>query len=192
MKANTLAFSLILAAALWRIFCATHSALSNVAPITALAFCAAAYNRDRRFWLIPFTALALSDLWLNHYYSAHFGYSMTAPEILVRAASVATALVVGYIVASKRNVTTLLAGSLGSSLLFYLTTNTASWFNDIYYSHTIQGWWQALTIGRPEYPPTLWFFRNTLFGDLAFTCLFVFAEALVATKQSAISNKVAP
>ena len=34
------------------------------------------------------------------------------------------------------------------------------------------GWWQALTVGHPEFPPTILFFRNTLFGDLMFTGLF--------------------
>ena len=29
-----------------------------------------------------------------------------------------------------------------------------------------------MTIGRPEFPPTLYFFRNTLASDLLFTGLF--------------------
>jgi len=51
-------------------------------------------------------------------------------------------------------------------------TNTQSWAGDAFYAKTLAGWWQALTIGHPEYPPTIFFFRNTLFGDLMFTGLF--------------------
>ena len=75
MKNPTLAFILILLAALWRILSAFEPSLSNVAPITALAFCGAAYFRDWRWWLIPFLALMLSDLWLNYYHATRFGFA---------------------------------------------------------------------------------------------------------------------
>ncbi|MBI2497522.1 MAG: hypothetical protein HYV75_06255, partial [Opitutae bacterium] len=59
------------------------------------------------------------------------------------------------------------------SLAFYLATNTVAWAGDAFYPGTLAGWWQAMTAGHPEFPPTLWFFRNTLLGDLLFTGLFV-------------------
>jgi hypothetical protein len=40
------------------------------------------------------------------------------------------------------------------------------------YVKTAAGWWQAITVGRPEFPPTLFFFRNTLLSDLLFTGIF--------------------
>lgn len=82
MKTNLLALALILVAALWRVANVFEPSLFNVAPVTALAFCGAAYFRDWR-----------------------------------------------------------------------------------------RG--QAMAVGHPEFPPTLWFFRNTLVGDLLFTGLFV-------------------
>ena len=44
-----------------------------------------------------------------------------------------------------------------------------------------------MTVGHPEYPPTLWFFRNTLVGDLLFTGVFalVMARARVTKPQTA-------
>jgi hypothetical protein len=34
-----------------------------------------------------------------------------------------------------------------------------------------------MTIGHVEFPPTLWFFRNTLIGDLLFTGVFALVMA---------------
>ncbi len=67
------------------------------------------------------------------------------------------------------------AESSASSLLFYLVTNTDSWLGDAGYSHDAAGWWQAMTVGHPEFPPTLYFFRNTLVSDLLFTAVFALA-----------------
>jgi hypothetical protein len=59
----------------------------------------------------------------------------------------------------------------------------APWAADAYYPGTAAGWWQALTLGHPEFPPTLWFFRNTLAGDLLFTGLFVGAMAFATERN---------
>ena len=60
-------------------------------------------------------------------------------------------------------------------MLFYLVTNTASWASDAGYAHDAAGWWQAVTVGHPEFYPTLFFFRNTLLSDLLFTAGFAVA-----------------
>lgn len=85
------------------------------------------------------------------------------------------ALGIGRLVAARRNVPALLAGPLGSSLVFYIVTDTVAWAGDVFYPGTLAGWWQAMTVGHPEFPPTLWFFRSTLLGDLFFTGLVVAA-----------------
>lgn len=175
MKTHHIAVALILLAALWRGLAVFEPALFNIAPVTALAFCGAVYGRDRRWWLVPLAALLLSDLWLNHYHATRFGYTWTPGEMLLRAASVAAALGIGRLVARRRMAATLLAGTLGSSLVFYLATNTVAWAGDAFYPGSLGGWWQAMTVGHPEYAPTLWFFRNTLLGDLFFTGLFIAA-----------------
>lgn len=175
MKPHHLALALILLAALWRGLAVLEPAFFNVAPVTALAFCSAVFWRDRRWWLVPFAALTLSDLWLNHYHATEFGYTWSSGGMLLRAGAVAAALGIGRLVATRRSVPALIAGSLGSSLIFYLVTNTMAWAGDVFYPGSLAGWWQAMTVGHPEYPPTLWFFRNTLLGDLFFTGIFVAA-----------------
>lgn len=175
MKPKHLALALIFLAAFWRGLVVYEPSLFNVAPVTALAFCGAVFWRDRRWWLIPFAALTLSDIWLNYYYAIRFGYTWSLGEMALRAASIVAALGISRLVARRRSAATLLAGALGSSLVFYFATNTVAWAGDAFYPGTLAGWWQAMTIGHPEYPPTLWFFRNTLLGDLFFTGVFVVA-----------------
>jgi hypothetical protein len=184
MKTSLLALALILVAALWRIATVYHPALFNVAPITALAFCAAAYLRDWRWWLVPFAALTLSDLWLNQYHATQFGYTWSFGEMGLRGACFGGALGLGWLVARRCNVLTLAVGALGGSLIFYVGTNSVSWFTDPFYAKTVAGWVQALTVGHPEFPPTLWFFRNMLLGDLMFTGLFATVMALVAGRMA--------
>ncbi|MBM3851728.1 MAG: hypothetical protein FJ399_01080 [Verrucomicrobia bacterium] len=183
MKIQTsTALALILAAALWRVAAAFEPSLANISPITALAFCGALYFRDWRMWLVPLLALTLSDLWLNHYHATAFGYTWTFTEMLLRAGCLGVALGFGRLVARRRHAANLLSGALASSLAFYLVTNTAAWAADAYYPGNAAGWWMALTVGHPEFPPTLWFFRNTLAGDLLFTGLFVGAMAFAAAR----------
>ncbi len=45
------------------------------------------------------------------------------------------------------------------------------------------GWWQALTVGHPGLPSTLYFFRNTFASDLIFTAGFALAMEYVALRE---------
>ncbi len=169
------ALVLVVFAAAYRLLAVHEPALLNLAPLMALAFCSAVYAKDKRWWAVPFVALALSDLYLNHHYATTTGDTWSAASIAVNLACYAAALGLGALVAKRRSWLNLFSGALGGSLLFYLATNTAAWVADPFYAKTAAGWWQALTVGRPEFAPTLWFFRNTLVGDLLFTGLFALA-----------------
>ncbi|MEI6105538.1 MAG: DUF6580 family putative transport protein [Opitutae bacterium] len=166
------ALVLIILATLYRVLPTLDPGLSNFSPVMAIAFCGAVYFRRRGLWLVPFVALALSDLYLNHYYAREFGFSWPLSGLAGRTVCFAAALLLGAWVARRKSWLNLLNGSLLGAVLFYLVTNTQSWAADPYYAKTLAGWWQALTVGHPEYPPTVYFFRNTLFGDLMFTGLF--------------------
>jgi hypothetical protein len=61
-------------------------------------------------------------------------------------------------------------------------TNTASWLGDLTYLPNAAGWWQAMTVGHPEFPPTILFFRNTLVSDLVFTGVFALAMEYAARR----------
>ncbi len=163
---------LILAAAGWRIAAAWEPSLANFAPLMALAFCGGVYFRDRRMWLVPFAALLLSDLYLDHYYATQFSYHWTFGAAGIRALCFVLALGLGWMVSQRKSWGNLFAGTLGGALAFYLVTNSHAWWYDLSYAKTAAGWWQAMTVGHPQYPPTLLFFRNSLASDLFFTGLF--------------------
>src|SRR5581483_11901287 len=105
-------------AALWRGLVVFEPSLFNVAPVTALAFCGAVYWRDKRWWLVPFAALTLSDFWLNYYHATRFGYTWSGGEIVLRMGAIAAALGIGSLVARRRTVGALCAGALRSSIVF--------------------------------------------------------------------------
>jgi hypothetical protein len=167
-----LALVLLVAAASWRVLALHVPAFANFAPLMALTFCGAVYFRDRRLWLVPFVALMLSDLYLDHQYAAIYGETWLWQSVLVRLACFGLALPLGAWIAHHKSWLTLFGGALASSLFFYVATNTDAWIRDPFYAKTAAGWLQALTVGRPEFPPTIWFFRNTLVSDLLFTGMF--------------------
>ncbi len=182
-----LALALIVLSAVWRIVGAHVPALSNFAPLMALTFCGAVYFRDKRMWLVPFAALTLSDLYLDRYYAATFNETWAWQSVLVRLLCFALALPLGAWIAQHKSWLKLFAGSLAGSLFFYVATNTDAWLRDPYYAKTAAGWLQALTTGRPEFPPTIWFFRNTLASDLLFTGIFAWAMESVAQRRGELS-----
>ncbi len=136
----------------------------------AIAFCGALYSRKKLAVLVPLLALIISDIILN----VHYGVALFKGEVLAGYGCYAVASFFGLWVARHKNWKTLAGGALGSSLLFYVVTNSASWLGNPAYAQTMAGWVQALTLGEPGYPSTIYFFRNTLLGDVAFTCFFVF------------------
>ena len=166
------AIILIVLATLYRLLPTVDMSLSNFSPVMAIGFCGAVYFRNRWMWLIPFAALSLSDLYINWFYAREYGFHWPVSGVIARTACFAVALGIGAWVASRKSWLNLLNGSLLGALVFYIVTNTQSWAADPFYTKTLAGWWQALTVGHPEYPPTVFFFRNTLFGDLMFTGLF--------------------
>jgi hypothetical protein len=178
-----IALVLILLAAAYRLLPLMDVSLSNFSPLMAIAFCGGVYARDRRMWLVPFAALSLSDLFLDWFYTTKYGYPFPFLGFVARTACFAATVGLGAWVARRKSWLWLLNGSLLGAVLFYLVTNTQAWFSDPFYAKSLAGWWQALTTGHPEFPPTYLFFRNTLFGDLMFTGFFAGLMELVAHRK---------
>jgi hypothetical protein len=166
------AIVLIVLATLYRLLPTLDLGLSNFSPVMAIAFCGAVYFRQRWMRVIPFVALALSDIYINNFYAREYGFDWPLSGLVARTACFGVALLIGAWVARRKSWLNLLNGGLLGAIVFYLVTNTQSWAADPFYAKSLAGWWQALTVGHPEYPPTILFFRNTLFGDLMFTGLF--------------------
>jgi hypothetical protein len=170
------ALVLILAAVAYRIAAALliHSGttwLSNLAPLAAIALCAAAYFPKRYKFTVPMIALLISDVVLN----IHYGFSLLSPFVASHYLGFALVGGLGLLLQNRASLKTLLPASIAASVIFYVVTNTVSWVFDPGYVKNFGGLIQALTVGLPQYSatPTWMFFRNTILSDLFFTLLFV-------------------
>lgn len=170
-----LAIALIVLSAGWRILALHVPDLFNFSPLMALTFCGAVYFKDKRMWAVPFVALTLTDFYLDYYYATTFHEVWHWPSVAVRLVCFGLALPIGAYVAQHKNWVSLFGGALAGSLAFYIATNTDAWLRDPFYAKNFAGWVQALTVGRPQFPSTIWFFRNTLISDLLFTGAFALA-----------------
>lgn len=171
-------FLLILLVILYRVFMPIFNGWPNFAPLMALSFCAAIYWPGLTALFVPIGALFLSDLWLNHYY--HF--PLLGWEMLPAYLCYFIAWSLGIWVKHHKSWSTVLTGSLLGSFLFYVGTNTGSWLIEPLYAKTFAGWWQAITIGLPGYPPTYLFFKSSLLSDILFTGLFILTMELSLKK----------
>jgi Family of unknown function (DUF6580) len=145
--------------------------LLNFAPLAAIALCAAAYFPAKYKFTVPMIALLISDVVLN----IHYGFSLLSPFVLSHYVGFALVGCLGLLLQNRRSMKTLLPASIAGSLIFYIVTNSVSWFFDPGYVKNFTGLVQALTVGLPAYSstPTWIFFRNSLLSDLFFTLLFV-------------------
>ena len=165
----------------------------NFSVAYAFAFCAGVYFSRRLSWWLPLTVLLATDIGLNVYYQhAHPDYQVwSAPNLANLAfnyAAYAALIFLGRRFKPGTSFVKLLGGGLLGAILFYLITNTASWFFNPFhnpeYSKTLAGWIIALTKGTGGYPSTWEFFRSTLWSGGLFTALFVGAEKLTAPAES--------
>lgn len=147
-----------------------NPALHNFSPVLALFFCCALYLRGHLSWLTPTLAVIGSDLALNPTYGQNF----LEPFMLATYVGYATAFLLGKLVARQKKPLVILGGILGSSICFYLLTNSFAWISNPAYPKTVAGLAQSLTVGLPGYPPTYLFFRNSILSDLLFTGIFAF------------------
>ena len=139
----------------------------NFTPIAALALFAGVYASRISKWylLLPLGAMLLSDVFIGFY-----EWKVMA---LVYGSFLAIALV-GLLVRKYKNFGTVLLGSLGSAILFYLATNFAVWAFSGMYAPTFEGLMLSYTMALP-------FFKFTLAGNLIYTGLFFGAyEAALA------------
>lgn len=160
----------------------------------ALAFCGGVYLRRRTSWWLPLLVLFGTDVALNFYYQHKYpDSSVWSGSSLASLAFVyvayAAIVFLGRRFRPQSSFLSLLAGGLIGAVIFYLITNTASWFFSSDYAKTLAGWITALTLGIKGLPPTLDFFRNSLLSTGLFTGLFVAAEKLTAPAESPLEKE---
>ena len=165
----------------------------NFSAAYALAFCAGVYFVGRMAWWLPLTTLLITDIGLDLYYYFYLGWQVfewsKIEYQLFNYASYVCLIWLGRRFKPNSSFLGLLGGGILGALLFYIITNTASWFFNPFgnpeYTKTLVGWLKALTIGTAGWPQTWEFFRNTLLSGGIFTGLFVGAMKMTEASESA-------
>jgi len=154
----------------------------NFSVVYAFMFCAGVYFPKRLAWWLPLGAMMMTDVLLNifYYQVAPLGF-----YLLLNYAIFAALIALGKWFGPRASFFKLLFGGLLGAVIFYLVTNTLTWWQDPFYLKNAAGWIQALTVGHPNWHPTTWeFFRNTLLSAGLFTARFVGAEKLTSSAES--------
>ena len=149
----------------------------NFSAALALFLCTGAFIGIRRFWWIPLVTMLLTDIALNLHYAVNHEYEgpLFPLSLLPNYLAYGLVLCLGGLAGSRASIRRMLGSGAAAAALFYLVTNTAAFLNDAEYPRTLSGWVDALTIGKPGFPPTWTFFRNSLVSTLLFTSLFTLA-----------------
>ncbi len=161
----------------------------NFSAAYALAFCAGVYFPSRLKWALPLAMFIAINILTN----IHYGVSPFHRYLIVKILAFSALIWLGTRYSARHSTLKLVGGGLIGAFLFYLITNTASWFWDPAYTKTLGGWLQALTIGTPGFPPTIAFLFNSLLSGGLFTGLFVGAMKLTEeSDQKADESETAP
>jgi len=183
------ALILIIAVTLYRVCYAlagSPGAWANFSPLAAVLLCSAVYLPRKAILLAALAPLLVADIFLN----AHYHAPIADTGMISRYFCFGLILLLGYAVrhTHKYKMLYLFGSTFAASCLFYLITNTATWVSTADYAKTLPGWFQALTVGLPGFPPTLLFFRNTVLSDLFFTALFVTTQAIFSKSPTRITE----
>ncbi|MDQ5900435.1 MAG: hypothetical protein QG600_13 [Patescibacteria group bacterium] len=130
--------------------------LPNVTPLAAMALTGSLYMERKYAFILPLSALFLSDLLLGFHDTMVFVYA----GFLITG-------VIGLWIKKKYSLKRVVSGTLLSSFIFFLLTNAGVWLVSSMYEKTFLGLMQSYTMALP-------FLRNSVLGDLGYTLAFVF------------------
>lgn len=159
------------------------SLLPNFSPWMALVFTGTLVFRQGTlpWWSWPLLLLGVDLIGMG---SQLWSYADGRAEVFLTYGLYALAAWVASRLRGRLGVMQTLLGMVVCSTLFYLLTNTLSWWVAPYYTKDLQGLVQALTTGLPAFPPTWTFFRNSLLSDLGFSALLLAAFNAEAKARS--------
>jgi hypothetical protein len=127
-------------------------------------------GRKHLAFLVPFAAMFFSDLILGFHKDMWAVYSAFAITVMI-----------GTLIRNRVKVSGIIAGSLVSSLLFFLLTNFAAWLGNPFYPQTFSGLMQSYLAGLVFFNNGslgISFFVNEIAGALFYNGLFFGAYAL--------------
>ena len=164
----------------------------NFSAVYALMFCAGVYFPKRLVWWLPFTTLFITDLLLNGVY---YHVRLIGPEMIGNYLAYLGMVLLGRNFSPRASWLALVCGGLLGAVVFYLVSNTFSWFFNPFhnpeYARNLSGWFIALTRGTAGYAQTWEFFNKTLLSGGLFTGLFAGAMKLVEAAEPKEEEKPA-
>lgn len=128
----------------------------NFTPIAAIALFGGVYMGRKQAFILPIFAMILSDFII--------GFD-SIPMRLTVYGSFLIMVLVGLWLKNHNKFGNILAASVFSSLLFFVTTNFMVWTQGLLYAKNLTGLIESYTFAIP-------FFRNTLLGDLFYSGIF--------------------
>jgi hypothetical protein len=128
----------------------------NFTPIIAMSLFSGAEIRDKRFaFLLPLIAMLITDAFLGFY-----------TGILVTYSALMIITLFGFLLRNRVNVVSVILGSLGASVIFFLVTNFALLYPTVMYPHN----WQGIV---ESYVKAVAFYRqsnfSSIYGDLIYS-----------------------
>jgi hypothetical protein len=149
----------------------------NFTPVAAMALFGGAHF-DRKSWAfaVPLAAMLLSDAVLEWVFGR--GFHALTPVVYL---SFVAIVCLGFLLRRRRSVATVAGAALGSSVLFFLTTNLAVWAAGDLYPRTAAGLAACYVAAIP-------FFGATLAGDLFYTALLFGAFALAERRFGLVAR----
>jgi hypothetical protein len=129
----------------------------NFTPLLAIAlFGGARFNSRTAAFAVPVLAMFLSDLGLELMHGT--GFHALMPVVY---AAVVAGVVIGFPLRDRVRVGGMIAGAVGSSIFFYITTNFTVWLAWDMYPKSALGLLHCYAAALP-------FFRNTLASTLVY------------------------
>jgi hypothetical protein len=143
----------------------------NFTPVAAIAlFGGAHFSKRWLAFLVPLLALFVSDLIIGF-------HSFMLPVYL----SFGLVVLMGGLLKGRIRPGTVIAGSLGASLLFFLITNFAVWIGSPYYPQTFAGLLSCYGMAIP-------FFHSGMLGDLFYSGVFFGGYYLVEQRYPVLKE----
>lgn len=135
----------------------------NFAPISAIALFGGVYFSRKTALVLPIGAMLVSDLFIGFY----------SPLLMISVyGSFLLTVILGFWLKKCKKVSTILASSVLSAVLFFFLTNFAVWVFTSWYAKTFSGIMQCYLMALP-------FFRNTILGNLFYAICFFGVYELV-------------
>jgi hypothetical protein len=135
----------------------------NFTPVGALALFSGAYLSKRLGFIVPIVVMGVSDFFIGFY-----DYKL----MLVVYGSLLAIVGLGSLIQKNASSLRVGLGTLGGSVVFFISTNFAVWALSSWYPPTFDGLMTTYAMGIP-------FFRMTLLGDLFYTAVFFGAYKVI-------------